>query len=247
MDRASLERMLAQGLSLEQIGRRFGRDPSTVGYWVKKHGLLAAHRAKHASRGGIPRERLEALVSEGGSIRSIARTVGFSETAVKYWLQKYGLSTHGSARRREGRAAKREGRAIVQMTCRHHGLTDFWLEGRGAYRCLRCRGEAVSRWRRNAKLRLVAEAGGCCQVCGYQRYVGALEFHHLDPSTKSFSLAQNGVTRSYERLRAEARKCALVCANCHAEVEAGIVALPEQSAVPPTANLETRSGVAQAD
>jgi hypothetical protein len=28
---------------------------------------------------------------------------------------------------------------------------------------------------------LVAELGGKCQKCGYDRYVGALQFHHLDP------------------------------------------------------------------
>jgi hypothetical protein len=35
---------------------------------------------------------------------------------------------------------------------------------------------------------LVAEAGGSCLICGYDRYAGALQFHHLDPATKSFGL-----------------------------------------------------------
>jgi transposase-like protein len=51
MDRASLEQLLGQGLSLAEIGRRFGRHEATVSYWVKKHSLEAANREKHAARG----------------------------------------------------------------------------------------------------------------------------------------------------------------------------------------------------
>ena len=56
-----------------------------------------------------------------------------------------------------------------------------------------------------------------------------LEFHHLDPSTKKFQLGHSGRTRSLARARAEARKCVLLCANCHREVEAGITAVPLNS------------------
>ena len=67
----------------------------------------------------------------------------------------------------------------------------------------------------------MAEAGGECALCGYSHCPAALEFHHLDPATKEFSVSQRGVTRSFERALAEARKCVLLCANCHAEVEGG--------------------------
>ena len=72
---------------------------------------------------------------------------------------------------------------------------------------------------------LVAEAGGRCQLCGYDRHAAALHFHHVHPSAKSFGLARRGVTRSLNEVRAEAAKCVLLCSNCHAEVEAGLVAL----------------------
>jgi hypothetical protein len=72
----------------------------------------------------------------------------------------------------------------------------------------------------------VEEAGACCQLCGYARSVAALEFHHVDPATKSFGLAVGGLTRRIAACRAEARKCVLLCSNCHAEVEAGVAALP---------------------
>lgn len=72
----------------------------------------------------------------------------------------------------------------------------------------------------------MAEAGGACVLCGYSRSLAGLQFHHVDPSEKAFSLSQEGVTRSLARARAEAAKCVLLCANCHAEVEAGVARLP---------------------
>lgn len=101
------------------------------------------------------------------------------------------------------------------------------LEGRGSYRCARCRAERVSEWRRRLKRRLIEEAGGACQLCGYDACAAALQFHHLDRSEKSFAISHQGVARSLERARAEARKCALLCANCHAEVEAGFRSISE--------------------
>jgi len=76
---------------------------------------------------------------------------------------------------------------------------------------------------------LVEEAGGECQVCGYSRCAAALQFHHLNPKEKLFSLSHDSVARSIERSRAEAAKCVLLCANCHAEVEVGYLTLDSGS------------------
>jgi hypothetical protein len=79
----------------------------------------------------------------------------------------------------------------------------------------------VVRRRRKVKEILVTEAGGRCLLCGYHRCAAALQFHHLEPTEKRFGVAQRGHARSIERVRAEARKCVLLCSNCHAEVESG--------------------------
>jgi hypothetical protein len=67
-----------------------------------------------------------------------------------------------------------------------------------------------------------------CAICGYGRFPGALHFHHRDPSIKSFELSAEGFARSLDRARAEARKCVLLCSNCHAEVEGGTVSLSDE-------------------
>jgi len=127
------------------------------------------------------------------------------------------------ARRRVLGDARDAGLGVIEAVCSRHGRTLFQLRSdKNSYRCLRCRCEDVSNARRRRKDRLVEETGGCCQLCGYDTYAGALQFHHLDPKTQKFSVSQRGVTRSFERALAEARKCVLLCANCHAEVEGGV-------------------------
>ena len=103
---------------------------------------------------------------------------------------------------------------------------------RGRYRCKRCRVEAVNARRRRVKQILVEEAGGACQLCGYERYAGALQFHHIDPAEKTFALSSRGVARSLAKARAEVAKCVLLCANCHAEVEAGVATIAAATSRP---------------
>ena len=218
MDKTWLEQQLAEGRSIESIAREVGKHPSTVSYWVKKFGLKSEHAGLHAERGGVRRERLEELVGSDRSIRQIAEELGLSATTVRYWLKRYGLETTTEARR----AAARE---ELQGICEVHGRTRF-ARVKGGLVCRRCRAGSVTEWRRRAKQILVQEAGGCCALCGYDRCLAALQFHHIDPSTKLFGLGARGLAQALDKLRAEAAKCILLCANCHAEVEAGVTRLP---------------------
>lgn len=65
--------------------------------------------------------------------------------------------------------------------------------------------------------------GGKCCVCGYNKYLGALEFHHLNPNEKDFGISNKGYTRSFEKVKEELDKCILVCSNCHKEIHAGLI------------------------
>lgn len=222
MDRALLEEMLAEGLSLAAMGRRLGVHESTVAGQLWAYGLRAVNAEKHAARGGLTREQLEPLVEAGMTIAEIAERVQRSKATVRHWLSRHGLRTQNRRGRRMQPAllaAREAGNRDVVSDCPTHGSTGFVLDGRGYYRCRRCRAEAVSRRRRKMKQVLVAEAGGCCRRCGYNATMGALHFHHLDPAQKRFELNAKGVALALHTLRAEARKCVLLCSNCHAEVE----------------------------
>jgi hypothetical protein len=219
VDREWLEAQLREGKSLEQIGREVDRDGSTVAYWAKKHGLRSRGAERFAARGTPDRAKLERLASEGATLAEMAARLDRSIATIRYWLRRCEIERAPRQSRRPADPATAP--LVVEMDCAQHGRTEFRLEGRGYYRCKRCRLERVSAWRRRVKRILVAEAGGACRLCGYDRCAAAMQFHHLDPGSKLFALSREGVTRGLAEARAEAAKCILLCANCHAEVEGG--------------------------
>lgn len=89
--------------------------------------------------------------------------------------------------------------------------------------------KAVADRRRKLKQMLIEYKGGKCAICGYNRYFGAFDLHHLGDSPKAFGLSMKGITRSWEKTKAEADKCILLCANCHREVHGGITQLPRRN------------------
>lgn len=66
----------------------------------------------------------------------------------------------------------------------------------------------------------VNKSGGKCIKCGYNKCSRALEFHHIDPSNKKFSLGLNNLwSKTIDELEKEWEKCQLLCSNCHTEAE----------------------------
>lgn len=99
---------------------------------------------------------------------------------------------------------------------------DFIIEGFGqATRkyCLECSPATNNPTQRlkAMKKKVVELKGGKCIRCGYDKCIDALEFHHVDPSTKDFKMANTGAAPSFEKYLEEANKCILLCANCHRE------------------------------
>lgn len=227
MEKEFLEQCLGEGLSLEAIGKRAGKHESTVSYWLKKHGLVAAAAEKHAAKGAPSKDEIERLLGAGLSLREVADRLDRSLATIRHWVLKYEMETERSSRLRESKDACRQGAKTAHLNCRKHGLAKFVARSDGRFRCSQCRMEAVAKRRRSLKRILVEEAGGGCVLCGYSRCHRALEFHHLDPKAKRFQITSH--TRSLARLRAEASKCVLLCSNCHAEVEAGIATVPLNS------------------
>ena len=76
--------------------------------------------------------------------------------------------------------------------------------------------QAVAKRRRKLKAMAIEYKGGKCQVCGYEKSIGALAFHHRDPEKKDFNISAKSY--AYERLKKEVDKCVLVCGNCHIEI-----------------------------
>jgi 5-methylcytosine-specific restriction endonuclease McrA len=66
----------------------------------------------------------------------------------------------------------------------------------------------------------VNHLGGCCLLCGYNKCLRALHFHHINPHEKDFDISSKS---TWYDIRDEIEKCVLLCANCHAEVHDGMV------------------------
>ena len=82
--------------------------------------------------------------------------------------------------------------------------------------------KCVKNSRTRLKKRAVYVMGGKCQVCGYDRCLQALDFHHINPDEKAFTIQEN-CNRSWETVSAEIKKCALLCSNCHRELHNGLI------------------------
>lgn len=67
------------------------------------------------------------------------------------------------------------------------------------------------RW--ESRIELINMLGGKCTRCGFFGNPASLQFHHVNPSDKKYALYSKNLLRAdrYE----EAKKCILLCANCH--------------------------------
>lgn len=113
-------------------------------------------------------------------------------------------------------------------SCKKHGEQTYIQNGVNPktgspkYRCPECSKEWVNKHRHDYKKKLIELCGGKCVRCGYDKYFGALQFHHRDPSEKDFNLSTREMNTGWDQILKEVSKCDLLCANCHAEVHAGL-------------------------
>ena len=66
----------------------------------------------------------------------------------------------------------------------------------------------IKRW-------LVDHLGGKCVDCGYNAHLAALDFDHVEPTEKRFTISSRIHAYDLSQLLLEAKKCVLRCANCH--------------------------------
>lgn len=115
-------------------------------------------------------------------------------------------------------------RTIVCLQCnKSYTYNRSNRNGSSATKCNSCK---VSNRRRLVKAMAVDYKGGSCILCGYNKCIVALDFHHINPDDKVFGIAYKGYTKSWKEIKLELDKCVLVCANCHREIEAGITKIP---------------------
>lgn len=157
---------------------------------------------------------LKQRVLVGESIRQIALGIGTTKTNIQYWLRKFGLKTR---RGPHGRLAEQEVHTR-KCPCGETDATKFY--GSKRHLCGACQNRYVLERGRNFRAALVQKHGGRCTNCGYDKYLCALDFHHLNPAEKDPAFIN---IRGWSQSRADAElvKCILLCRCCHAAVHTG--------------------------
>ena len=126
---------------------------------------------------------------------------------------------------------------VILKECFRHGVTEHkFVKSKNRYVCVKCQNIYLKNKRLKLKNELVKYKGGKCEICGYDKCISALEFHHLDPSEKKFGISKNISGHSLEECKKEVDKCILVCANCHREIHDKQIETLENDAIPSNAN-----------
>ena len=183
----------------------------------------------------MDKSTLETYVSQGLSLGQISKITNKSRTSIRHWLKKFDLKTKNKSFKEQPRT-----KSIVYINniqfkkcpkCEEikNLQNEFYTSKSGDVHgwCKSCNNKITYEKQLARKVECVKYKGGKCIVCNYDKYIGALDFHHVNPEEKEFNIAQ---LRSYslEFLIKELDKCVLLCKNCHAEVHHGLVDLKEQ-------------------
>lgn len=72
---------------------------------------------------------------------------------------------------------------------------------------------------RKRRIKDLEKLGGRCVFCGYNKFYGALEFHHLDRNDKNHTRLGGLQRQPVEVREEELKKCIVLCSNHHRELE----------------------------
>lgn len=148
-------------------------------------------------------------INLGLSTWDLATYFNTTQPNIRYWLKKFNLQT---IRKQNTLTNSR-----VCLTCRLiKPQEDFYKRGnKYMCHCKSCFLRNNTTKRLQVKQQCVDYLGGKCSKCGYNKCLAALDFHHVDPSTKDKDYVNSRM--SFDKLKIELDKCVLLCANCHRE------------------------------
>ena len=154
----------------------------------------------------MKKKDLQKFIKQRKSIREIAVEINKSPTTIRYWLDKYKLKTTSEK--------------PYRCPCGEVDPSKFY--GHKKRICAKCQNEYNLKSGQEKRKKAIEYLGGKCVKCGYDKYYGSIDLHHLDPSKKDASFT--GLRSwSWERILKEIENCIPLCRNCHGEVHAGII------------------------
>lgn len=162
----------------------------------------------------MEKQDLMILTDSGMSQPEIAKELKMTPNNVRYWLKKHNLKTL--------RVINRDKKYKQCPHCKESKpLTEFYRSRKSSSFCKRCITKVNKERVKKHKQIAVDYKGGSCSICGYNKSLAALDFHHIDPSQKD-SKWNNFRGKFTKKHKNELDKCILVCSNCHREIHNGI-------------------------
>jgi hypothetical protein len=147
---------------------------------------------------GVDEKELIRLYESGLSNVKIGAILNCHDTTVGRLLKKLGLTK-----------SNEKVKNYNCVICGHEIENNF----KNRSTCGAC---AIRVRRYKFKVRAIDYKGGCCQICGYNKSLSGLQFHHLSQNEKEFTISSSS-NKSWDVLKNELDKCILLCGNCHSE------------------------------
>lgn len=160
----------------------------------------------------MDKEKLQNLINQNKSITDLALHFEKSKSTIRYWLKKFDLKT--------SYISKDVNKHYVCTKCNLQlSELDFYKKNDKYYHtyCKSCFNKQVLQRQNEIKIQAIVYKGGECEHCGYSKYIGALEFHHIDPKEKDINWKNFKLRKFNSNFKKELDKCKLLCANCHRE------------------------------
>ena len=216
--------LIDEGYTTKQIANELKMCWSTVKGHLRKLQMKTIHKIEPYA---ITKEQLKQLIEKNYSTYDIAKELKCSQCVIKNRLKLFELKSHSiwSTLRIQTKKEIEEGYKTCPQCHRKKSLIaeNFYLKNNGKfhYWCKECNDRITYQKQFNRKKQCVEYLGKKCFICGYDKYLGALDFHHIDPTQKKFNISKLK-TYSWNVLKIELNKCICVCRNCHAEIHFGL-------------------------
>lgn len=219
--------LISKGYTSKQIAESIGQSTSTVKRNLISLGLKTLHKRETLT---LRRDILEKYIESDHSTYEIADILKCSQSSVKHWLKKFGLKTHPKWQLDRDRIKEEIESGF--KTCPKCDIKkpidqdNFYIKKNGKFHhwCRNCNDKISLEKQTERKQMCVDYKGGKCIKCGYNKYIGSLDFHHVNPNEKKFNIS-NLRTYSFDVLKSELDKCVLLCRNCHGELHGGVISL----------------------
>lgn len=234
--KGSIIKLRKEGKSIKEISKLLGCAKSTVSYHIQKHGLGGVHeKFKNDNDTFISNidnttiNKIVVLKKTGNTYKDIFETVdGVSYDKIRRICRIFNLNKSNDELKFDDPEFINKIKELYDelgnlkkvgkiLGVNHRKVREFVdVKGQTITERKASMVTHVHNHRKKRKKELVKYKGGNCQCCGYDKSMNALQFHHINPEEKDFTIG--GRNYSMEKMKLEADKCVLLCSNCHIEI-----------------------------